>query len=209
MRARLETGAQRGPGRETGREPEREPGREAPVGECRQGLAPIIGGQPRLLILGSMPGLASLRQQQYYGHPRNAFWPIMCHLLGLPAAADYARRTRALVAHGIALWDVIAACERQGSLDQAIRPDSIQVNDFVALFAAWPGIARIAFNGATAEREFQRRVLPLLAPAQQRLPRLRLPSTSPAHAARTLAEKLAAWRVILPALADTDAGGND
>lgn len=188
------------------------PGRPAPGKDCppnrpsghpetlHQGLGPIIGARPRLLILGSMPGLASLRQQEYYAHPRNAFWPIMGSLLGLPAGADYATRTRALVDHGIALWDVIAACERHGSLDQAIRPHSIQVNDFVALFAAWPGIAQIAFNGATAEREFQRRVLPRLTPAQQRLPRLRLPSSSPAHAGRTLAEKRLAWQALLPLL---------
>jgi hypoxanthine-DNA glycosylase len=156
----------------------------------------------RLLILGSMPGEASLRRQQYYGHRRNAFWPILNALLGIPAGADYDARTRALRAHRIALWDVIAACERRGSLDQAIRAESIRVNDFAAFFAAHPGIVRVVFNGATAEREYRRRVLPALPEPQRAIALQRLPSTSPAHAAMGFDDKLGAWRVILDWLAD-------
>jgi TDG/mug DNA glycosylase family protein len=170
--------------------------------DIKQAFPPILGETPRLLILGSMPGEASLRLGQYYGHGRNAFWPILCELLGVPAEADYSTRTRALIERGIALWDVIAACERDGSLDTAIRPASIQVNDFATLLEAQPSIGRIAFNGGKAEREYRRRVLPSLPDRQRQLPLARLPSTSPAHAGMRFEAKLAAWRVLLNWLAD-------
>jgi len=163
----------------------------------RRAFPPVLGEAPRLLILGSMPSEASLAAQQYYGHPRNAFWPIMAQLLGLPAGTDYAGRAQALRDHCIALWDVIAACARPGSLDADIRPDTVQVNDFAALLAAHPSIRCIAFNGGTAEREFRRRVLPTLTKPHAGIERLRLPSTSPAHAGMPFEEKLAAWGVIL------------
>jgi hypoxanthine-DNA glycosylase len=167
----------------------------------RRAFPPVLGEAPRLLILGSMPSEASLARRQYYGHARNAFWPIMERLLGLPAGTDYAGRTQALRDHGIALWDVIAACARPGSLDADIRPETVQVNDFAALLAANPSIGCIAFNGGTAEREFRRRVLPTLAAEQVRIERLRLPSTSPAHAGMRPEAKLDAWRVILDKIA--------
>jgi len=157
---------------------------------------PVIGDRPRLLILGSMPGEASLRLGQYYGHGRNAFWPILCTLLSVPPDSDYSTRIAALKTHRIALWDVIAACARQGSLDANIRPDSILVNDFGALFDAYPDIRSIAFNGGTAEREYRRRVRPGLN-HMHRMRYVRLPSTSPAHAGMTFGAKLAAWRVLL------------
>lgn len=163
---------------------------------------PVADGRARLLILGSMPGESSLRLQQYYGHRRNAFWPILGTLLGIPAGADYEACTRALRAHRIALWDVIAACERRGSLDQAIRAESIRVNDFAAFFAAHSGIVRVVFNGSTAEREYRRRVLPALPGPQRAIALHRLPSTSPAHAGMRFDDKLAAWRVILDWLAE-------
>lgn len=166
----------------------------------KSAFPPILGEGARLLILGSMPSEASLAAGRYYGHPRNAFWPIMEALLGLPAGSDYARRTAALRAHGIALWDVIAACARPGSLDADIVADSIRCNDFAALFDEQPGIRRIAFNGGTAEREFRRRVLPLLQPDQAAIERRRLPSTSPAHAGMGFEAKLAAWRPVLETL---------
>lgn len=161
---------------------------------------PILGDTPRLLILGSMPGEASLRLGRYYGHGRNAFWPIISTLLAVPADAGYRTRIRALTENGIALWDVIAACAREGSLDSNIQPHSIRVNAFGPLFGAHPSIRCIAFNGGTAEREFGRRVLPALPPAQQSIERIRLPSTSPAHAGMSFDAKLAAWRVLLDRL---------
>lgn len=160
-------------------------------------FSPVIGVNARLLILGSMPGEASLRQQQYYGHPRNAFWPILCQLLGVEMSCSYAERCTVLIEQGIALWDVIAACERPGSLDQAIRPETVRVNDFAAFLDEYPTIGRIIFNGGMAEREYERRVLPVLKPAQQLIPRHRLPSTSPANAALRFEQKRDAWRRLL------------
>lgn len=156
---------------------------------------PVAAPDARLLILGSMPGEASLRAGQYYAHPRNAFWPIMGDLLGFAPDLPYADRLRCLTAAGIALWDVIAGCERSGSLDADIVKTSVRANDFAGFFATYPGIERVFFNGATAETNFRRHVLPRAAPGHRQL--LRLPSTSPAHAARGYAEKLAAWAVVV------------
>ncbi len=165
--------------------------------ELKTAFPPIVGPDARILILGSMPGEASLREQQYYGHPRNAFWPILSALLWIPVQASYAERCIALAARGIALWDVIAACERPGSLDQAIRPETVRVNDFAAFFDVTPGIVHLVFNGGMAEREYRRRVLPGLPLRHRRIPQHRLPSTSPANAALRFDQKLAAWRSIL------------
>lgn len=166
------------------------------------GLPPVAAAGARILILGSMPGQASLAAGRYYAHPRNAFWPIMGALFGAAPELPYVERLQRLTAAGIALWDVIASCERRGSLDADIVPGSVRANDFAAFFAAHPGIARLYFNGAAAETAFRRHVLPQLLPqlAGSLPPGRRLPSTSPAHAARGYAEKLAAWSV----LADPD-----
>jgi len=163
-----------------------------------RGFAPLAGPGARVLVLGSMPGVASLRQQQYYAHPRNAFWPIAAAVFGFDAEAAYARRVAALTAAGVALWDVLRACERPGSLDADIDPATAEPNDFDAFFRAHPGIVRVCFNGGKAAALFRRRVLPRLAvdgPRQY----LDLPSTSPAHAAMNLHDKLAAWRHALDA----------
>ena len=169
----------------------------------KSAFPPIIGERPRLLILGSMPGEASLRLGQYYGHGRNAFWPILCELLSVPPDSDYPTRIAALKTNRIALWDVIATCARRGSLDASIRPDSIRVNDFAALFRTHPSIRCIAFNGATAEREFRRRVLPDLEQPHRCIQQLRLPSTSPAYAGMTLDAKRAAWRLLVELMTGT------
>lgn len=155
-----------------------------------------------ILILGSMPGRASLLAQQYYAHPRNAFWPVMGALLGFDPAAPYDVRIRTLQAAHVALWDVLRTCKRPGSLDAAIDHEhaSLQANDFRLFFQAHPAIRRIYFNGATAETCFRRYVAN--TPGIPALPAWRLPSTSPAHAALRLEQKLEAWRVIL----ETSAG---
>lgn len=159
------------------------------------GFPPVAAADARRLVLGSMPGLASLAAGEYYAHPRNAFWRIMGDLIGAGPALPYARRLERLAAAGIALWDVIGACERLGSLDSDIVPGSVRANDFADFFAVHPGISRIFFNGAAAEAAFRRHVLPTLGGRALQLQRL--PSTSPAHAARGYAEKLAAWSAIV------------
>ncbi|MDE1546317.1 DNA-deoxyinosine glycosylase [Dechloromonas agitata] len=156
---------------------------------------PVAAPDARRLILGSMPGEASLSAGQYYAHPRNAFWRIMGDLLGAGPALPYPARLARLTAAGIALWDVVADCERRGSLDAAIVRESVQANDFRHFFAEHPGIEQIFFNGTAAENLFRRHVLPRLDGVPRELHRL--PSTSPAHAARGYAEKLAAWSVIV------------
>lgn len=157
-------------------------------------LAGVIAPDCRLLVLGSMPGAASLAAQQYYAHPRNAFWPIMGQLFGFAADLPYAERLTQLRARGIGLWDVLQSCERQGSLDSAIRAE--QPNDFASLLQQQSGIRALAFNGAKAAQSFRKLVLPRLQ--TQPLPALlNLPSTSPAHASVSCAEKLAAWAEVL------------
>ena len=146
--------------------------------------------------MGSMPGKASLRVNQYYAHPRNAFWPILSDLLGIETP-DYERRAEVVADHGIAIWDVLGECTRPGSLDSAIDERTAVVNDFPAFFRRHTRLRRIFFNGAKAESLFVRRVLPGLDEAAAGLPRQRLPSTSPAHAGMRRAQKREAWRVIL------------
>lgn len=176
------------------RKPQR-PAEQAPV---VRGFAPVADTAARVLILGSMPGVESLRAGRYYAHPRNAFWRIMGELTGASPDLPYAARTRHLRLAGIALWDVLAACVRSGSLDAAIDEQSIIANDLVTFFARHPRISHVFFNGATAERCFRLHVQPALERGVLRLQRL--PSTSPAHAALAYAQKLQAWRAVSDAL---------
>lgn len=165
---------------------------------------PIVDANATILILGSMPGVMSLQQQQYYAHPRNAFWPIVAEIAGFDRAAPYAVRIDRLRQSGIALWDVLHACLREGSLDADIQKDSIVPNNFADFFIAQPRIRRVFFNGAKAEAVYRQQVLPLLAQREierddilySHLQYTRLPSTSPAHAAMSRPLKLAAWRAI-------------
>ena len=157
-------------------------------------FAPLFRADARVLVLGSMPGAASLAAAQYYAHPRNAFWPIMGALFGAGPELPYAQRLERLAAAGMALWDVIGCCERAGSLDSAIAPASVEPNDLAGLFAACPAIGHVFFNGTAAETAFRRHVRGRIAlPALQFA---RLPSTSPAHAACGPKAKLAAWQAV-------------
>jgi hypoxanthine-DNA glycosylase len=158
-------------------------------------FAPIAAADARTLILGSMPGVLSLQQQQYYAHPRNAFWRITAEILGFDASLPYAQRVQALQDAGIALWDVLNSCEREGSLDADIASASMVPNDFFTFFESHPLIERVFFNGGKAESVFLKTVRPSVA-HRDSIRYQRLPSTSPAHAALTHANKLAAWRAI-------------
>jgi len=148
----------------------------------------------RVLILGSMPSRKSLAEQQYYAHPRNAFWAIMGELFSFSPAIPYEQRLHALRKSGIALWDVVHQCVRPGSLDANIS--HVQANDFNGFFTLHPRIHVIFFNGRMAESLYRKRVLPqLIGPHHD--PSLHcLPSTSPAHAAYSFFQKLAAWQAV-------------
>lgn len=153
------------------------------------GLAPVVDAQTRILILGSFPGAASLAAQQYYAHPRNLLWPILSALTGESLTAmPYDQRLPRLLAHGFGLWDVLGACEREGSLDSAIRKPA--ANDFARLRELCPQLHTVGFNGQTSGK-----FAPQFAAEGYRT--LVLPSTSPAHASLTLAQKLEQWGNLL------------
>ncbi len=160
---------------------------------------PIEDVSANILILGSMPGKASLRAGQYYAHNRNAFWDIMGELVGASPALSYEARTRILKSNGIALWDVLASCLRQSSMDNDIEAQSICPNDLAAFLLKHPGITHVFFNGSMAEKCFRKHVLPLLESLHtpRALHFKRLPSTSPAHASMKFSRKLEAWKEIL------------
>lgn len=153
------------------------------------GLAPVLDTRTRILVLGSFPGAASLAAGQYYAHARNHLWPILSALSGEDLAAlPYAARLARLLAHGFGLWDVLGECERQGSLDCAIRKAG--ANDFARLRRLCPALHTVGFNGQAAGK---------FAPqfAGQGYRTLVLPSTSPAHAALTLEAKLQQWQKLI------------
>ena len=153
-----------------------------------RGFPPIADKHARVLILGTLPGQASLSAGRYYAHPRNQFWPILGALLDEPLAVmPYEARLLRLRERGVALWDRVGSCRRQGSLDTAIR--DARGNDFEPILAAAPALAAVAFNGASAAKSEA-------AFAVRGLATYRLPSTSPAHAGLSFEAKLARWRAL-------------
>jgi double-stranded uracil-DNA glycosylase len=156
------------------------------------GLPPLLDANTRLVVLGSFPGVSSLRAQQYYGHPQNQFWKIMATLLspnaGEVLAMPYAERTQWLLSQGVGLWDVYAACERVGSLDTNIQ--NAQPNDLQSLLTRCPKLKLIAHNGAESFKHAK--LTQTLG-----LPVHRLPSSSPANASWSFERKLEAWRAVL------------
>jgi len=158
-----------------------------------QGFAPLARPDARALILGSMPGVASLDANQYYAFPRNAFWKIMGELFNAGPELSYPSRIETLGANQIALWDVIEACHRPGSLDSNIAKDGLITNNFNRFFEQHSHIRQVYFNGRKAATLFEKKVLPGL---EANFEYLTLPSTSPANAASSYAVKLAAWSVI-------------
>jgi TDG/mug DNA glycosylase family protein len=163
---------------------------------------PIENSRARVLVLGSMPGAASLAAGRYYAHPQNLFWRVMGDLLSARPGLSYEGRTRLLKAHGIALWDVLESCEREGSLDSAIEETSLVANDFASFYGEHPRVARVFFNGAKAESSYRRHVLRTLETGSRVLVYQRLPSTSPAHAALSFEKKRDAWKAVLEATAN-------
>lgn len=153
------------------------------------GFPPVMQPDTQLLILGSFPGEASLAAGQYYAHPRNQFWRLLSAVLEDDLASPpYEARLQRLTYHRIGLWDVIAACERKGSLDASIR--HAQSADFSVLQNGFPQLWRIAFNGKTSGR---------YAPqfAEAGFDTLVLPSSSPANAQLSFEQKLVQWRALL------------
>jgi len=159
-------------------------------------FAPLVGPTSRVLILGSMPGAASLAAHAYYAHPRNAFWPIVAHVTGVDASAPYTDRARALVDAGLALWDVAESCVREGSLDAAIVDDSVDDNDVAGLLRGHPALRRVCCNGAKAAALYRRHVAAADVVDLDLDVRV-LPSTSPAHAGMPFDEKRARWLAAL------------
>lgn len=151
-----------------------------------EGLGPVVSPATRLVVLGSFPGVASLQAQRYYGHPRNHFWPILSALWGVDLVGlSYPLRLRAMLDHGVGLWDVYASCRRVGSLDSNI--ESARPNDLARLRQLAPTLRAVAHNGGESARSMQR-TLALGVEV------LRLPSTSPANASWSFDRKFAAWR---------------
>jgi len=161
------------------------------------GFPPVVGECPRVLILGSIPGERSLVLKQYYGHPQNSFWQIMGKLCGAAPELPYEKRTDVLKKSGIALWDVLKHCERIGSGDSNILRESEIPNAVADLLIQHPTIRAVALNGGKAQQAFRHHILPMLPETiLQRLTLIGLPSTSPACAMISCAEKLKQWRKI-------------
>jgi len=163
-----------------------------------QGLAPLYQRNAKILILGSMPGQASLDSQQYYGHPRNQLWPLLAQLFGFDGNLDYASRCQQALLAQVALWDVIGYCQRAGSLDSAIVGHSIRFNPLDQFCRQLPDLQQIWLNGSKAAQSFRhyQRQQPAPWPASA-IQVHELPSTSPAHASRTFAQKLQVWHQAL------------
>jgi TDG/mug DNA glycosylase family protein len=152
----------------------------------------VIGAGTRILILGSMPGVASLAAQQYYAHPRNQFWNIMRAVCGAGPELPYARRLQLLQDRGLGLWDVLQSCVRRGSLDTAIELDSVIANELLPLLRQGK-VMRLCCNGGMAYAALRRHFGHALAREFPHLDIRRLPSTSPANASWSYARKLQAW----------------
>lgn len=165
------------------------------------GFPPIIDKNSRVLILGTMPSVKSLQQQEYYAHPQNTFWWIMGKLFGAHQHEAYQLRQQILRKQGIAVWDVIYQCYRAGSLDSAIDAKTVVANDFTNKIIKPYHIERIFFNGKSAESLFKRYVIKEGQLNENGIAMQALPSTSPANARLKREEKLKIWRrYLLPAL---------
>ena len=154
---------------------------------------PIINENSKILILGSIPGVKSLEMQQYYAHPQNKFWKLICEIFNEEFTTNYQQRIEILEKHHIALWDVIDTCERKGSLDSEIRNE--EANKIEELLQNFPNIKAIFCNGQKSHKNLQK-----ILGKKFRLPIIVLPSTSPAYAGLSYFDKLNLWYIILEKL---------
>jgi hypoxanthine-DNA glycosylase len=161
------------------------------------GFPPIADKNAVILILGSMPSIKSLDEQQYYAHPRNSFWFIITKLLSSDTELEYEQKKALLLNNRIALWDVLNTCQRKGSLDSSIKNDSTVANEFNAFFNDHPLIKAVYFNGTRAQQEYNRHILPVLDAKYSSIEYELLPSTSPAMASLSRKQKLERWKAIL------------
>jgi TDG/mug DNA glycosylase family protein len=156
-------------------------------------IEPIIGHNPRIMILGSMPGIISINASQYYANPRNLFWTVLADLFGIDIDCSYEYRVQQMLELPIILWDTLKSCHREGSLDSKILNTNIEANDIAALLKQFPTLQAIAFNGGASEKYFDRLVKPQLANDLD-IELLKMPSTSPANAGMKREQKLKIWR---------------
>ncbi|WP_185152956.1 DNA-deoxyinosine glycosylase [Dysgonomonas sp. 216] len=159
----------------------------------KKAFKPIVDDNSTVLILGTMPGEESLRKQEYYGHKSNQFWQIICSVLGVPFLTDYGAKKQLLLDNRIALWDVLAACEREGSADTAIQKEI--PNDFSVLFAAYPNIKFVCFASKKAE-EYYIKYVGKFGNKEY----FTLPSPSSANARMGIDSKIKDWRIIIDLL---------
>lgn len=159
---------------------------------------PVLPENPRILILGSMPGAKSLEAGEYYAHPQNLFWKIMGEILRFSPSAPYGKRVAALERNSVALWDALELCERHGSLDSNINPASEKPNNITALLEQNPSVRAVFFNGRKPEQVFKNLIAPEVdGKLKRRLHFETLPSTSPANAGMTRKRKVALWEKAL------------
>ena len=157
----------------------------------------VANPNAKILILGSMPGDVSIAATEYYAHPRNLFWDFMQQLLDIPREIEYEKRLELLQKKGIALWDVLGFCHREGSLDSNIDKETEQPNAIPELLDSCPNIRTIFFNGQKAHTSFKSHILQLHPEIGQRCELIVLPSTSPANASIKVADKLESWKKII------------
>lgn len=173
--------------------------RAAPSGspmDVTAGFPPILGAEVNILVLGTLPSQQSLLKQQYYGNPRNAFWPIMGELFAAGPEVAYAKRAQILSDNGIGVWDVLQSGSRPGSMDAAIDEKSAMPNDFARLYISHPELRLVCFNGQVASRLFRKLVPPETQASFATVTLVTMPSTSPAYAAMSFKDKLERWAVI-------------
>ena len=160
------------------------------MNNCKS-FAPSIDNNSKVLILGSMPGVKSLEEQQYYAHPQNRFWKVMGHILGEPKLHefDYGTKLKTLLKNNIALWDTIKSCRREGSLDSDIQNET--PNDIRKLLKNYPNIKKICLNGNKSYSAFKKYFPDLLKKYSCR----KMPSTSPANARYSLEKLVEEWGI--------------